>query len=131
MLKIFLYVVPIKLRDEALDVLAVLELLRIGWLLLDRADLGVEVCDIEEVGTTSAVLELLSMETRDRCPRPTFPSSYRSSSVICRVTPGATSIVRRARGLTLSSASAAVAQAAARMAEENFIVARKTSEASY
>lgn len=76
-LKIFLYVVPIKLRDEALDVLAVLELLGVGWLFLDRTNLGVEVCDIEEVGTTSAVLELLSMETQDRIDVQDLPFQVR------------------------------------------------------
>jgi hypothetical protein len=55
-LKVFLDVVPTKLGNETLNVLTVLELLGVRRLLLDGANLGIELSDIEEVASTAAVL---------------------------------------------------------------------------
>jgi hypothetical protein len=57
-LEVLLDIVPAELRDETPDVLLVLELLGVGRLLLDRANLGIELGDVEEV--TSAAAALLS-----------------------------------------------------------------------
>jgi hypothetical protein len=115
MLKVLLDVIPGELRNETPDVLVVLELLGVCRLLLYCANLGIELSDVEEVTSAAATLSK-SVASREGIEQPTAESSYRSSSVICRVTPGATSMVRAALGLTCSGfASTVVAQAAARM----------------
>lgn len=118
-LEILLNVFPVELWDKALDVLLVLELAGVWGLRFYGADFGVEFGDVEEVASASAVL---SGGQRQRFENQkevhTADMSHRSSSVICRVTPGATSIVRRALGLTsFGFASTTVAQAAAIIAE--------------
>jgi hypothetical protein len=126
LLDILLDVIPSELRNKTPDILCVLELLGIRRLLLDCANLGIEVCDVEEVASATAALFRSAM-TSELDGLHTAESSYRSSSVICRVTPGATSMVREARGLTLSGfASTVVAQAAARMVV-SFMVAVQRS----
>lgn len=56
MLQVLLDIVPVELRDETLDLLAVLELRWVRSLLFDRANFGVEFSDVEKVATTAAVL---------------------------------------------------------------------------
>lgn len=55
-LEVLLDIVPAELRNKALDVLAVLELLRVRRLLLYSTDLGIEICDVEEVAAATAAL---------------------------------------------------------------------------
>lgn len=55
-LQVLLDIVPVELRDETLDLLAVLELRWVRSLLFDRANFGVEFSDVEKVATTAAVL---------------------------------------------------------------------------
>jgi hypothetical protein len=66
---------------------------------------------------------VVSNECSIESKQPTAESSYRSSSVICRVTPGATSIVRALGLICLGSASTTVAHAAARIVA-TFILTR-------
>jgi hypothetical protein len=56
MLEILLDVIPAELRDKTPDVLLVLELLGVGRLLLDCANLGIELSDVEEVTSAAAAL---------------------------------------------------------------------------
>jgi hypothetical protein len=55
-LEVLLDVVPAQLGNETLDVLAVLELFGVRRLLLDRANLGIKLSDVEEVASAAAVL---------------------------------------------------------------------------
>lgn len=77
--------IPVELGKQASDVLLVFE---IGWVWswdLNYLDLGVEVCDIEEVAATTTALHRSAMvETQGYVPL-TDESSHRSSSVICTV----------------------------------------------
>jgi hypothetical protein len=56
LLDILLDVIPGELRNQTPDVLRVLELLGIRRLLLDRANLGIEVRDIEKVASATSAL---------------------------------------------------------------------------
>jgi hypothetical protein len=56
MLEILLDVIPAELRDKTPDVLLVLELLGVRRLLLDCANLGIELSDVEEVTSAAAAL---------------------------------------------------------------------------
>jgi len=55
-LQVLLDIVPVELRDETLDLLAVLKLRWVRSLLFDRANFGVEFSDVEKMATTAAVL---------------------------------------------------------------------------
>jgi hypothetical protein len=122
-LEVLLDVIPAKLGNQAPDVLLVLELLGIRRLLFYRTNLGIEFGDVEEMTSAAAALSAGQYQAAKACwAASTDVSSHRSSSVICRVSPGATSMVRRALGLICSGfASTAVAQAAMRM-EAAFIM---------
>jgi hypothetical protein len=86
---------PAELGDQLLDGLFVFELLGVCRLLLYGAVLGVEVGDIEEVASVAAVLADSLVGSGCETPsRHTAKNSQRSCSVIRRVTPGATSMVR-------------------------------------
>jgi hypothetical protein len=50
------YVVPLELQEEAPDVLFVFELGGVRRWDLDSLDLGIELCDIEKVTSTTATL---------------------------------------------------------------------------
>jgi hypothetical protein len=55
-LQILLDIVPVELRDETLDLFAVLEFRWVRCLLFDSANFSVELSDVEKVATTAAVL---------------------------------------------------------------------------
>ena len=56
LLQILPYVVPLELREEAPDVLFIFELGGVRCWDFDGLDLGIELCNIEEVTSTTATL---------------------------------------------------------------------------
>lgn len=132
LLKIIPNVVPLHLWEESPDVLLILEFRWVWSWDLDCLGLRIELCDIEEVASTTTTLFRLVGDKPKTAWCLTEESSHRSSSVICTVLPGAVSMVNSARGLTCSgSATTAAAHAAAMRATAFIFNVRCSVEVSF